>query len=519
MANKRPLIITGSQLGNLEVGDALVNPVGVAYATAFTTLSDAPNTYAGQAGKFLRVNLTANGLEFTAGGGGGGSLPLDEIGFGTGSSITSSPDLTYDPLTGHFALTPPTTTTPGDIDIESSSSVPFVAPPTSGILDLNLQTASTQASLQLGWVDWITGNEPTNLLNTAQVYSVTVTVDGVPTLLSDVGSNLQTYNDIFNILFFAAPPLNPSFNPFAPPIVVAQISSNVVGSGGTVTFTEAGPGLGLITSLISSIPGFTATTSSPGTDGQTTFTTSDPTGITGSHSDDIVVDGVTHNVTVTDVNAATIGTLTSQLNTQLSGFATVVFDSISKITITSLTTGVTSTVTSPQNDLLQTPGPITPLFSIQQTPGSGPIVTQNPSGAVNISSNHRILENSAEIYELLGTTGATPTPLLTADGTEIPLELLPVTLGNSGAGVFEILAIGHIPGPPAGDGCALSIRGGWDLGGLGISSVKEEYIIGGGTLDVTLGPGDVLRVTASGDVGIVWKCRVVVIQLPGSGSV
>lgn len=43
-------------------------------ASDFTQLSDVPSSYAGQTGLFLRVNATETGLEFAAGGGGGGDL-------------------------------------------------------------------------------------------------------------------------------------------------------------------------------------------------------------------------------------------------------------------------------------------------------------------------------------------------------------------------------------------------------------------------------------------------------------
>ena len=63
-------VLTGHQVGDIQ---SAINSHDHTFATgSFLALSDAPNSYSGQALKLVRVNAGANALEFTTSGGGGG---------------------------------------------------------------------------------------------------------------------------------------------------------------------------------------------------------------------------------------------------------------------------------------------------------------------------------------------------------------------------------------------------------------------------------------------------------------
>lgn len=536
MANKRPLIITGAQVGNLEIGDALVNPVGVAYATAFTTLSDAPSTYTGQAGKFLRVNLTATGLEFTAGGGGGGSLPLDEIGFGTGSSITSSPDLTYNPISGQLSLQPTPKEVPDVTTIKGADSLPFS---TAGVMQALFNIPTTQGYLAFTLnAPLTTGAELTGLVG-ATTYTATITVDGTPYPISVLGSDAPDFNSLAGQISpqlgggaagFAYSDTPPPFNYLFAGSGEFRIASNSFGATSIVTYVDTGPN-----PLFGSLLGnpVVSSVSVPGIDEVTTFPPTTPTGLTPAtlYSETITVDGTPHIVSFLGSAAQTIATLTAQLSSQLATFATAAYDGINTISVTSLTLGPTSTVISPQTGFLQVPGPIANLVNVSFAAGqnlvsaaggvtiqggagtntAGSITlaagvgTGSPSGSIIMTTNNRILENHTEIYELVGADG---TNLKTADGQEIPI---PSSIGPCGGGVFEMIALGQDGNAPP-NVTALTIRGGYV--DIVANSTKETYVDGGGTIDV-VHAGSFLRVTASGSPGMNWIVRVKIIQLSG----
>ena len=64
---------SGTRAGNVTVSSFKVVSYNVKNPTFFRQLSDTPNSYTGQAGKFLKVNTGATGLEFTDAPSGGGS--------------------------------------------------------------------------------------------------------------------------------------------------------------------------------------------------------------------------------------------------------------------------------------------------------------------------------------------------------------------------------------------------------------------------------------------------------------
>lgn len=85
-----------------EAGDALILGSLAAGATEFIDLTDAPNSYTGNGGKFLAVKGDASGLEFVTGSG-GGATNLDDL---TDVDLTTAPTngqtLVYDSASGTF---------------------------------------------------------------------------------------------------------------------------------------------------------------------------------------------------------------------------------------------------------------------------------------------------------------------------------------------------------------------------------------------------------------------------------
>lgn len=91
-------------------------------ASAFTDLTDAPSTYASQAGKGVRVSATEDGLEFFTLGGGTGTVTDVSVVTANGVSGSVATSTTTPAITLTLgAITPSSVTTAGDIEVTTTT--------------------------------------------------------------------------------------------------------------------------------------------------------------------------------------------------------------------------------------------------------------------------------------------------------------------------------------------------------------------------------------------------------------
>lgn len=477
MANRRPLIINGSQIGNLELGDALVTPSGAPYstATAFTLLSDAPSSYVGQSGKFLRVNVGETGLEFTTGGGGGDVLPLNQIAFGTGVGVSSSPDATYDPVSGAFVIGRTNKQVPNSSEVIAPSSIQFLQD-ISGRLDIFFAINCTPSYRRFTFATpLVNGTEPTGL-TPATTYSFDMTISGNPPIptISFLGSDAPTFNDLVN-------EINNLSGVFPPPaqIVAGDLIIYAAGNCGISTFVNISNNL-LFQFLA---PPYNVTSSVDGdfivgTDGQFTFLGSDSTGLANDatvYSEDIIVDGITHTVSFQGQNVQTITQLIAELSAQIPtvgvGSAIVSYDGNSLLSIVSNSVGITSTVTSPQTGFFVTPpefappAVLLPLFSggLTPTPGSSNLV-ENTAGDLSLEAGGANVNGIGGAVNVNGGAGGSTSG--TGGNVNVSGGLSPTDSG--GSVILSGGQNGNNPNPPQ-----IQVGGNDNLGNGGFVSIRS----------------------------------------------
>lgn len=490
-----------------------INALGV--SLSFTQLNDVPGSYSGQGGKFVQVNGGETGLQFAAGG--GDVLPITQIGYGTGSGISSSGTLTYDVTSGAFTVNPGPRQFPGNTQIIGATSTQYTAL-TSGNLQVFFAINCTPSYLRFTFATpLVSGTEPTGLIP-ANTYSFDIAISGQPPIgtVSFLGSAAQTFNDLVTeinnqLSVFVFP------NPVA--IVAGTLIIYAVGNCGASTFVNITNNqlfqfLVAPYNVTSSVDGDLII----GMNGQFTFPGTDPTGFANDatvYSEDIVVDGITHTVSFQGQNAQTITDLVNQLSAQIPtigvGSATVVYDNNFFLTITSNSTGPSSTVTSPQTGFFATPpifappAVLAPLFSgsLTPTPGSSTL-TENAPGAIFISGgNAAIAGLGADVGIQGGTSG-------TASGTG-GLITISGGFGQNDEGGYIFLQAGNsaVSGNPSniqigaghatGDGGQLNLRTGVAIG-LGVNG-DMVFDVPAGTTRLTI-KGSTGEWQLAGDPGL-----------------
>lgn len=367
MANRKPLIVAGGELQSIKLGDVLVD---------------------------------ANGTPYSTGGGGGDVLPITQIAYGTGTGISSSTDLAYDVTSGAFTLTPSPKETPGNFSILGTPSQEFILPATVGGLVVIFNTPSFAAFFRftLG-LPLVNGTEPTGLTPSTTYTADIATNDSLngPQLyhVSVLGSNALDFNSLItelnNQIFISANAIVDNF--VFPPLFTnsgaLELFTNINGATASVTYVDTGPNP-LFGSLAAPYQ-VVSTTATPGTDGQSIFFLTDPTGFSNDatlYSETFEVDGGGPIVVSFPGSAAqTLGDLFTQIATQLS--TTYTFDGFSSFTINSPTSGSTSTISTDatgffSNPFVYPPTFITGFYFTSQFFGTDPTPSENAPGSIQI---------------------------------------------------------------------------------------------------------------------------------------